>query len=70
MIPAEDMEYLRSVFITRDSCDNKMGLQNDKLDKLSMEMQELSAVHRVTNKLLWGVISALIPIVIKLLFGM
>lgn len=68
-ITPEDMEFLRAAFVTRDSCDNKMSLQDEKLDSLNIALREIHTDATITKRLVWGILGTAVTIAIKLIFG-
>lgn len=68
-IAPEDMEYLRAAFVTRDSCDNKMNIQEEKLDAMNISLQEIHTDSVTTKRLVWGILGTAVTIAVKLILG-
>lgn len=65
----EDIEYLKTLFVSRETCDNKMTIQDDRFDALSGTLRELQVDATTTKRLVWGILGAAVTIAIKLIFG-
>lgn len=63
------MEYLRTVFVSRETCDTKMTTQDNKLDELSIALRELHVDALTTKRLVWGILGTAVTIAVKLIFG-
>ena len=68
-ITPDDVEYLRTLFVTRDSCDVKNDQMQKDLTEIKITQTSIQTKQNMTLGILAAIGAAVLSIAIKLLFG-
>ena len=68
-ITQEDLEYLRTVFVSRDSCDAKNDQMQKDITEIKITQTSIQTKQNMTLGILAAIGAAVLSIAIKLLFG-
>ena len=68
-ITPEDVEYLRTIFITRDACDTKNDQMQKDITEIKITQTSIQTKQNMTLGILAAIGAAVLSIAIKLLFG-
>ena len=69
MIPAEDIEYLRTIFVSRETCDTKNDKQEEEIIELKMSITSIQTKLNMLLGVLGAIGVAVLSIAVKLLFA-
>lgn len=68
-ITPEDIEYLRTVFVSRETCDTKNDQQEKEIIDLKMSITSIQTKLNMLLGILGAIGVAVLSIAVKLLFG-
>ena len=68
-ITPEDLEYLRTIFVTRDACDTKNDRMEKDITEIKLNQASMNSTLKVVLWLAGAILVAILPIALKSLFG-
>ena len=68
-ITPEDIEYLRSIFVLKETCDNKNDQMQRDITEIKITQTQIQTKQNMTIGILAAIGAAVLSIAIKLLFG-
>ena len=68
-ITPEDLEYLRTIFVTRDACDKKNDRMEKDITEIKLNQASMNSTLKVVLWLAGAILVAILPIALKSLFG-
>ena len=68
-ITPEDIEYLKTFFVSRETCDNKNDQMQRDITEIKITQTQIQTKQNMTIGILAAIGAAVLSIAIKLLFG-
>lgn len=65
----EDVEFLKAIFVTKDSCDEKKHNSDEHIQKLEVTMAKIGTKLSVMIGILGAIGATMLTVVAKILFG-
>lgn len=69
MIEKEDIEMLKSVFVTREECGNKTDAFDSRLGKDNVRLSVIEAQLKTITHLLWLAVGGIVAMVVEMIFS-
>lgn len=69
MITEQEMELLKQMFVSRNECDNRATLNNEKFTRLEVGIAKIATKLTIITAILGCIGSAILAVAVKMLFG-
>ena len=66
---SEELDFLKAIFVTKESCDEKKHSSNEHIQKLEVTMAKIGTKLSVMIGILGAIGATMLTLVAKILFG-